>query len=419
MRRLASGALLAILLAATGAAFPGLASAQRARQADELADIERRLADRAREELRLKDEAKAREAEVEALRQRMIETASALQTAESRIASIATEIARIEQEEAGIATALTAQRNDLGAILGALQSLERSRPPAILVSPEDSAKAARTAMLLADAAPALEAKAKALRLDLDRLQTLRDAKAAERAREEKTNREISARRGVLADLLKKKQKERDVAARLATAAQSETAALAARATTLRDVVQRLERLAREISPRLKPPPKAPATPDSVESSARPAPPRRVPTIAAFAPSRAFTASKGTLRAPVVGRLIGGFGAARPEGGRFEGVRLATADQAIVTAPHEASVAFAQAWNPIGNLLVLDVGSGYHITLLGVGSFLVQEGQRVAAGEPIAVMTGVNAQLDLEIRKDGEPVNPSVWFSKSAGEDTPS
>ncbi len=415
MRPLALIALSSFALTAAAGA-PGPVFAQAARQADELAEVERRLAERAREELRLKDEAKARESEVGALRERMIETAASLQAAESRIASIAREIERIETEEAGISASLTAQRNELGAILGALQSLERSRPPAILVSPEDSAKAARAAMLLADAAPALEEKAKALRLDLDRLQALRDEKAAERAREEKTNREIAARRSILSDLLKKKQKERDVAARLATAAQSETAALAARATSLRDVVQRLERLAREIAPRLKPPPKTPTSPGAEPPPVRAPAPKRIGPIAAFSPARPFTASRGALRAPVVGRLIGGFGAARPEGGRFEGVRLATADQAIVTAPHEASVAFAQAWNPIGNLLVLDVGAGYHITLLGVGSFLVQEGQRVTAGEPIAVMTGANAQLDLEIRKDGEPVNPSVWFSKSAGDD---
>jgi septal ring factor EnvC (AmiA/AmiB activator) len=104
---------------------------------------------------------------------------------------------------------------------------------------------------------------------------------------------------------------------------------------------------------------------------------------------------------------------------FDGVRFAVADQAIVTAPYEAKVAFARAWGPIGNLIVLDVGGGYHILLLGVSAFLVQEGQKVTAGEPLGLMTavsGADASLDLEIRRNGEPVNPSLWLSKKSIEE---
>ncbi|MCB2096877.1 MAG: peptidoglycan DD-metalloendopeptidase family protein, partial [Parvularculaceae bacterium] len=138
--------------------------------------------------------------------------------------------------------------------------------------------------------------------------------------------------------------------------------------------------------------------------------------APFRQARAFAAAKGALSSPVAGNVIGRFGAARPEGGKFEGVRFATADRAIVTAPFEGQVAFARTWNPIGNLLVLDVGGGYHILLMGVGGFLVEEGQSVKAGEPVAAMNGTDSSLDLEIRKNGEPVNPSLWLSENARPD---
>jgi septal ring factor EnvC (AmiA/AmiB activator) len=52
--------------------------------------------------------------------------------------------------------------------------------------------------------------------------------------------------------------------------------------------------------------------------------------------------------------------------------------------------------------------------MGFSQFLVQEGQKVAAGEPVGLVggasTGQEARLDLEIRKDGEPVNPALWLS---------
>jgi septal ring factor EnvC (AmiA/AmiB activator) len=381
----------------------------------ELEEIEKKLEERQREEKRLKNEVGARDREVKALRLRMIETANALQDAEKRIADINVETARLESEERDLLVTLRKRKSDLGDVLGALQSLERARPPALLVAPEDAASAARIALLLADAAPDLEAKAAEVGDALERLKNVRLALDEERANFEKTNEEVEDRRRVLAALLKTKQDERDVARRLAAAAQGETAALAARALTLREVLGRLERLARSVTPRLKPPPPtqdAPASPTPATRSTV-----RGPSLK-FIPSRPFASAKGALRPPVVGDITGRFGAVRPEGGKFEGVRFAAAADAIVTAPYEGNIVFARPWDRVGNLMVMDVGGGYHILLIGVGAFLVEEGQNVAAGEPIGVMSGNGtetlADLDLEVRKDREPVNPLLWLSGKIG-----
>jgi septal ring factor EnvC (AmiA/AmiB activator) len=264
-------------------------------------------------------------------------------------------------------------------------------------------------MLLADAAPVIEARARALREKLERLSAVRAARDKERLARQKTSEEITARRNVLAELLEKKQTERDVAATLARAAQRETAALAARASDLREMIGRLERLARIITPRLKPPPPAQGAP----LAERPQAPKAAP----FKPARSFAEARGKLRAPVVGRVVDGFGAEKPGGGVYEGVRYLASPSAIVTAPFEGSVVFARNFGPVGNLIMLDVGGGFHIALAGVGAFLAQEGQTVAAGEPIAAMTaGAETVLEFEIRKNGEPVNPALWLSQPTMED---
>jgi len=67
------------------------------------------------------------------------------------------------------------------------------------------------------------------------------------------------------------------------------------------------------------------------------------------------------------------------------------------------------------MIVLDVGEGYHILFIGVGRILVQEHQRITAGEPMAEMADGGASLDLEIRKNGEPVNPALWLSRKTME----
>jgi septal ring factor EnvC (AmiA/AmiB activator) len=392
--------------------FAHAAAQEPASRAEELQKIEQALKERLAEETRLKNDAFEREKEVAALRYRMIETANALQESERRMREISRELERLTAEEASMAGALRVRQGELSDVLVALQSLELARPPALLISPSDANKAARAAILLSDAAPKLAERARTLRVDLESLRAVRVALDEERAAFEKTSAEIDSRRNVLAALLKRKQSERDVAQKLAAAAQRETAALASRATDLREVVRRLRRLARAITPRLKPAPRdreAPAAPPILAE--------RKPD--AFAPARAFAKSRGSLRPPVVGRLVARFGSALPGGGKLEGVRFAARDEAVVTAPYESSVVFARQWNPVGNLIVLDAGGGYHILLIGVSIFLVQEGQKVASGEPVAAMGaegGQEANLDLEIRRNGEPVDPALWLSRKSIEE---
>ncbi|MEO1252331.1 MAG: peptidoglycan DD-metalloendopeptidase family protein [Pseudomonadota bacterium] len=376
---------------------------------EELQEIEKALKDRAAEEKRLRREAEARAQEVAALRHRLIETANSIQDAERKITGLETTIAELEIEQNAAETALAGESENLSELLAALQSLEMSKPPALLVSPGDANEAARAAMLLADAAPEVEARARRLREAIARLAGLTETLDAERAAYAATNRDLASRRDVLAELMAEKEKEQNVAESLAAAAQKETARLAVKATSLREMVERLERLAHRVTPRLKP---APPEKDRPALAAAPAP----PTIKRAAPSpfianRPFASARGLLRPPVAGRLTGEFGKPKPDGGVFEGMRFKARDNAIVTAPFEGKVVVARGWMPVGNIVILDVGGGYHILLLGVGAILVEENQRIAAGEPVAQMASENADLDLEIRKNGDPVNPAFWLSK--------
>ncbi len=399
--------ILLALVISLNMAGPALAQVN----TDDLKEVERQLKERAQEEKRLRNEAQARKKEVEALRHRLIETANSLQEAERKIAGLEQSIAELEAEKSEAETALRNESENLSEVLAALQSLELSRPPALLVTPEDANEAARAAMLLSNAAPEVEARAARLREAVQKLSDLADALEKDRASYAATNRELESRRDVLAELMAQKEAERDVAEALAASAQRETARIAAQASTLREMIERLSRLAHSITPRLKPPP--PRAAPVPETPAAPSIKLEAPQP--FVGAMAFDKARGALRPPVAGRVIGEFGKPRPEGGIFEGMRFAVRDQGIVTAPFEGRVAFAMEWRPVGNMIVLDVGEGYHILLIGVGQILVREHQRVTAGEPVAEMAGRGANLDLEVRKNGEPVNPALWLSRKSME----
>jgi septal ring factor EnvC (AmiA/AmiB activator) len=406
MRRLLAAFLLALFQASSLYAQPPDA----VKSERELAAVQKALKDMEADQRRLKNEADTRSKEVAALRKRMIETANSLQAAEQRLSEINSDLKKLTTEEHELTSSLRGQQNSLADILAALQSLEMSRPPALLVSPGDANRAARAAMLLANAAPVLERRARELRFKLERLTAVRAARDQERLAHQLTSDEITVRRNVLSELLEKKQTERNVATTLAAAAQRETAALAARASDLREMISRLEHLARVITPRVKPPRPAPGVPVAER-------PQATQKGAPFKPLRAFAEARGKLKAPVVGRIVNGFGAPKPDGGFFEGLRFLAAPSAIVTAPYEGNVVFARNFGPVGNLIMLDVGGGFHLALAGVGAFLAQEGQTVAAGEPIAAMTAsAGTVLEFEIRKNGEPVNPALWLSQPTLED---
>ena len=197
---------------------------------DELKAVEQELKERAEEEKRLKREVAAKHKEVAALRNSMIETANSIQDSERKIAGLEESITALEAEKVEAEAALRRESVNLSDVLAALQSLELSRPPALLVSPEDANKAARAAMLLSDAAPAVEARAARLRAAVERLVALAAELERDRASFEKENEQLAARRDILADLVSKKEKERDVAEALAASAQRETARIAAQAS---------------------------------------------------------------------------------------------------------------------------------------------------------------------------------------------
>lgn len=437
---------LSILLSAV--AFTRVASAQETPEpeletpAGTLREIEDALKTKAAEEAKLKQEAEARAQEIRKLRYRLIETADSIQNSEREIARIERELTRLEAEEKDAAVKLQAEQGNLSEVLAALQAFELSQPPALLVSPDDANQAARAALLLSEAAPALAAKAQTLKDLVDQLTSARNNLADQRAAYERTALSLASRRKFLADDLQIKEQERDVADRLAAAAQRETATLAARATSIKGVVARLREVAHSITPRPKPA-KAPAetapiaVAEATPSTSEDAPKgiaiinrseaetktdtslasiRREDVAAVFKPAISFVQARGVLKMPVVGRITTKFGQRDKLGDRFDGIRIAVRDGAIVTSPYEAKVAFAQNWEPTGNMIVLDVGGGYHILMMGIGGFLVEAGQIVNAGEPLAEMAGERAFLDLQIRRKGEPVNPAQWLSaKSVAE----
>ncbi len=122
-------------------------------------------------------------------------------------------------------------------------------------------------------------------------------------------------------------------------------------------------------------------------------------------------------APVAGRLVRQFGDQTMAGPAL-GDTFATAPAATVSASCAGRVAFARRFQSYGKLMILSCSDGNDFVIAGVHRFIVQVGQKIAPGQPIAAMAahgndGANApKLYVELRHDGKPVNPALGFGGS-------
>ena len=134
----------------------------------------------------------------------------------------------------------------------------------------------------------------------------------------------------------------------------------------------------------------------------------------------LAAAQGQLAAPVLGHVVRAFGD-DTAAGPARGISYQAPPAARVVAPCAGRVDFAAPFRSYGRLLILNCGGGYHFVLAGMDRLDVQLGGSVRAGEPVGVMPGWDPRqagdrpaLYVELRHDGQPVNPAGWIGGRAG-----
>lgn len=129
----------------------------------------------------------------------------------------------------------------------------------------------------------------------------------------------------------------------------------------------------------------------------------------------FARFRGKLPWPVKGRLLARFGQPRGGGLKWQGVLIGAQRGTEVRAAYGGRVMYAD-WLPgLGLLMVIDHGGGF-MSLYGNNEQLFRKvGDRVTAGEVIAVVGEGNAShgsaLYFEVRKGRQALDPLQWLTK--------
>jgi septal ring factor EnvC (AmiA/AmiB activator) len=354
-----------------------------------LEDLERRIEEREASAAEIRERAEELGSAVDRLRNQLADTAEALQQAEADSTRLEQDLQDIEAREAVALERRDARSLELSKVLAALQNLQRSRPPALIVSPDNAQGAALAAISLSSLTPRLASIVDEQKAEITRLTELRAQKRAARATLETTNSALAERRRLLEDVLTEREaaydKDREDLRRI----EAETRRLAAEATNLRDLIERLQSL--------------PSGDEVLRTYSLSRRDRRLPDT--------FAAARGLLERPVAGVPSGRFGETDDSGSSRDALELITRPGAVVTSPYSGRVQWASEFGALGKILIIDVGGGYTNILIGLDQFIARKGQRVSAGEPVGVMASgdVAPRLRFQVRHNGTPLDPDPWF----------
>ncbi|MCC5957098.1 MAG: peptidoglycan DD-metalloendopeptidase family protein [Natronohydrobacter sp.] len=310
-----------------------------------------------------------------------------IQAYEDGLVSLRDGLREAQLREAALTRQFSADAARVTRLLSVLMATERVDDSLALVHPEGALATARAAMLLGDVTPALARDVAQLRDALDDLRALRRARQFGLLALEQGLVAAQDARIALAQAIS----DRGPLPKRLVDDPDQLSILALNAATLDDFAQELQQGAVQ----------------------------RHDT-----PAAGFRDARGSLPAPVRATLLHGFNQPDAAGITRQGVILATAPEALVTAPWSATVRYAGPLAGHGQVVILEPAEAILMVLSGLGTTLVETGEILPAGAPLGSMpaaqlsesaSGIRSEtLYFELREDGNPIDPASWFAFTGG-----
>ncbi|HEX4173412.1 MAG TPA: peptidoglycan DD-metalloendopeptidase family protein [Acetobacteraceae bacterium] len=417
MRRARPGSLIPLLALIAVAAHP----ARPAREDAARREMERAEQVRAAEQAAQQQaaaRAAAAAAEARHLAEGRIAAVAHLRQAEAATAEVAARIDELTAEQRKAQAALAARAETMQPLLPVIERLSLFPAETLLAVPAPAEQTLRGVLVLHGLSEEVGQEALALRRDQDRLAAATRALQAEVPRLAAAQARQKAESDALDQQIAAAQAGQRQAEGQAAAAAEREAAQAARAETLRGMLADLE--AQHLAERGRAEEKASR---SERGGGREDAARRQQPVASEQPAFGSMASaaqpRAQLTAPVEGSIVRGWGDPTDAGPAI-GVSYRAPPAARVVSPCAGRVAFAAPFRSYGLLLIVNCGGGYHAVLAGFERLDARVGQSVATGEPVGVMPGwqpgqtaSRPTLYVELRHDGQPVNPAPWLKASS------
>ncbi len=300
-----------------------------------------------------------------------------------------------------IARRLAARQQPLVRLTAALQITAR-RPLALAALQPGSLKdVVYVRAVLDSAVPEIRQRTSGLRSELDEGRRLERRARLALAQLGESERELQARRDQLAALETRQRLASRNARGNAQREEDRALALAEEARDLDGLMDRLDRnaqLRRELA----------ALPGPVMRPAGLVAGRAIalePEDAVTRPVATSTGAPSDFQLPVQGRTISGFGSQRASGLRARGLVLGPVPGAQIVAPASGRIAFSGPYEGFGRIIIIEHDGGWTTLITGLARIDAQVGETVIGGAPLGVAGGEAPMIGIELRRNGDPVNP--------------
>ena len=124
-------------------------------------------------------------------------------------------------------------------------------------------------------------------------------------------------------------------------------------------------------------------------------------------------SRRKLNLPVRGRIVVRFGEKTALGLTSDGWRIRTHGDALVTAPADGVVKFADTFRGFGRIVIISHKNGYNTVMTNMGRLDVIPEQEVLAGEPVGRMNADKGEMYMEVRRGNKAVDPARLFKEES------
>jgi len=359
-------------------ALPGKAMAKLPSSAQQLKSLSSELKQGQPQLASAKEKSDSLAAEAAALRQKLIATAARIESLERQQVEIDTRVAGLTAEDNRLSAGFANDRVAVTKLLGILERLQHDMPPALAMRPDDALGAARGSMLIGASLPPIYAQAAKLSRRIEALKRTRLALEQQQAQGAETAARLNVARTELDELFAQKEKEAASAAESYGTLKTQMEKVAREAADFQALLGRVRALRQEAG--------------AVQS---------VVTVTAQNSGLPGALSRNSLLEPVVGALESG----------SSGLSYATKPGAQVIAPADGKVLYAGPYHKNGQVLILEITTGYDVVLAGLGRVTVKPNDQLLAGEPVGTMPAdpVDDRLYFEVRHGGHGLSPEPWL----------
>lgn len=373
----------------------------------DLEDMEKKVQKQTLEHRKLQAQAIKINLEISSISREMIKRARIIQNQEDKVSKMEGELKKLEEDLKKAEEDFIKQDENLIKTLSALQSLALKPTESLLVQPLTPVEVIRSAMLLRETIPTLEQNATNIRKKLEQIEKKKNLVKAQMKKISQQNKKLEQDQIKLKALAKRKSRIKTTVEQKTLKAKKEVDKLAAQASDLRDLLNRLEKerqtkIKKEEEERKK------LAAEQKESDLKKTLPESIKEV-----GKAFVKAKGKMAMPARGPIIINYGQETAKGVTSKGITIQTRDTAQVTSIFDGTVIFAGPFRGYGNLIIIEHGEGHLSLLAGLNSFDCELGQMLLAGEPVGQMGSGAAETNLyvEIRENNKPTNPLTWIKR--------